>query len=243
LVVNATLVKKLGFKTNAAALGKLVMLNNRKYPIVGVISDFHENSLHALIKPTVIAYIPDMAKDLAVRLSTKGKKISDLGPILAKLQKNWHAVYPNEPFVYSFLDDSIQKLYSREQKTAQLVNTASAIAILISCLGLLGLATFTAEQRTKEIGVRKVLGASISSIIALLSKDFLVLVLIALCIASPIAWWAMSKWLTGFAYHVNLEWWVFVLAGLMAIGVALLTVSYHSIKAALRNPTESLKSE
>lgn len=242
-VVNETFVKNLGFKKPAEILGKLANLNGRNYPIVGVVQDFHENSLHAMIKPTIIAYIPDMAKDLAVKLPTKGKNLTDLGPMLADLQKNWREVYPNEAFNYTFLDDSIEKLYAKEQKTAQLVNTASAIAILISCLGLLGLATFTAEQRTKEIGVRKVMGASIASIVALLSTDFICLIVIAIVISSPIAWWGMNQWLNGFAYHVAIEWWVFALAGVIAIGIAMLTVSFQSIKAALRNPTESLKSE
>ncbi len=243
LVVNESLAKSFGFSPADQALGKLLNLNGRNYPIVGVVKNFHETSLHASIKPTVIAYLDFMAKDIAVKLNTKGKQMRDVEPILADIKKAWTAVYPDEVFNYSFLDDVIQKLYSREQKTAQLVNTASAIAILISCLGLLGLATFTAEQRTKEIGVRKVLGASITSIIALLSKDFILLILISIVVASPIAWWGMKQWLNNFAYHVAIEWWVFLLAGVMAISIALLTVSFQSIKAAMKNPAESLKSE
>lgn len=243
LVVNESLARSFGFSPVDQALGKLVNLNGRDYPIVGVVRNFHENSLHATIKPTVIAYFDFMTKEIAVKLNTKGKQMREVEPILADIKKAWADVYPNEVFNYSFLDDAIQKLYSREQKTAQLVNTASAIAILISCLGLLGLATFTSEQRTKEIGVRKVLGASITSIIALLSKDFILLILLSFFIASPIAWWGMKQWLNNFAYHIAIEWWVFLLAGAMAISIALLTVSFQSIKAAMRNPTESLKAE
>ena len=141
------------------------------------------------------------------------------------------------------MDDSIAKLHAKEQKTGILVNTATTIAILISCMGLFGLAVFTAEQRTKEIGVRKVLGASISSIVSLLSFDFLRLVVFALLLASPIAWWAAHQWLADFAYKVSIEWWVFALAGLMAIVITLLTVSFQSIKAALVNPAKSLRSQ
>ncbi len=157
--------------------------------------------------------------------------------------KRYAKLLDDKKFEYTFLGDAIDQLYSREQKLATLVNTAAAIAVLISCLGLLGLATFTAEQRTKEIGVRKVLGASISSIVLMLSRDFVLLVGIAILIGSPIAWWGLRQWLDNFAYCVQLEWWVFAIAGIMAIGIALLTVSFQSLKAAIKNPVESLKAE
>ncbi|WP_229367797.1 FtsX-like permease family protein [Fibrisoma limi] len=243
LVINQTYVKALGFKQPAEAIGKLLSFNGRDYPIAGVVADFHENSLHAPIRPTFIAYMPGMSKDIAVKLATKGKQVSDVRTSLAAIEDAWQTVYPDKEFSYTFLDDSIARLYESDQKIARLVNTATAIAILISCMGLFGLATFTAQQRTKEIGVRKVLGASVVSIITLLSADFVKLVFIAFLIASPIAWWITGKWLEEFAYRVDVAWWVFILAGVLAMGIALLTVSFQSVKAALMNPVKSLRSE
>ena len=150
---------------------------------------------------------------------------------------------PGQPFSYAFLEDSFDAMYRAEQRIGTIALTFACLAIFIACLGLFGLAAFTAEQRTKEIGVRKVLGASVGSIVALLSKDFLKLVLIAIVIASPIAWYAMNRWLQDFAYKITIEWWVFALAGLLAVGIALLTVSFQSIRAALMNPVKSLRSE
>lgn len=242
LVINATYAKALGFKKPAEALNQLLEFDGKPYPIVGVVADFHEQSFHEKISAAFIAYLPQ-ARNIGVKLATKGGGVSDLTTTLATMEAQWKAVYPDRKFEYTFLDDSIAKLYEKEQQTGQLVNTATAIAILISCLGLFGLATFTAEQRTKEIGVRKVLGASVSSIVALLSKDFLKLVLVAIIVASPLAWWAMTTWLADFAYKVDIEWWVFALAGAMAVAIALLTVSFQSIRAALMNPVRSLRSE
>lgn len=243
MVINATYAKALGFKKPADAINKLLEFQGRPYPIVGVVADFHEQSFHEKISPVFISYMPRQAKNIGVKLATKGGQLSDVKAILASIEQQWKAVYPDNKFDYTFLDESIARLYEKEQKTSQLVNMATAIAILISCMGLFGLATFTAEQRTKEIGVRKVLGASVGSIVALLSKDFLGLVIIALLISSPIAWWGMNQWLKDFAYKVDLDWWVFGLAGLLAIIIALLTVSFQSIKAALVNPVQSLRSE
>ncbi|UFH56968.1 permease prefix domain 2-containing transporter [Spirosoma sp. KNUC1025] len=242
LVINASFANALGFRKPAEALNQMIEFQGKKFPIVGVVADFHEQSFHEKIGPVFMGYMPH-ARNLGIKLSTKGKQVSDLKATLASLEQQWKTVYPDNRFDYTFLDDSIARLYEKEQKTGQLVNTATGIAILISCMGLFGLAMFTAEQRTKEIGVRKVLGASVGSIVALLSKDFLKLVVIALVIATPIAWWAMNKWLADFAYKVDIEWWVFALAGLLSIGIALLTVSFQSIKAALTNPVTSLRSE
>ncbi|GAB4014154.1 ABC transporter permease [Spirosoma migulaei] len=243
IVINATYAKALGFKKPADAVNQLVEFQGKPYPIVGVVADFHEQSFHEKISPVFISYMPRQAKNIGVKLTAKGGQLSDIKATLASIEQQWQSVYPDNKFDYTFLDDSITRLYEKEQKTGQLVNTATAIAILISCMGLFGLATFTAQQRTKEIGVRKVLGASVGSIVALLSKDFLTLVIIALVISSPIAWWGMNQWLKDFAYKVDLEWWVFALAGMLAILIALLTVGFQSIKAALTNPVKSLRSE
>ncbi|QMW06996.1 ABC transporter permease [Spirosoma foliorum] len=243
LVINATYAKALGFKKPTDAINELIEFQGRKYPIVGVVADFHEQSFHEKIEPTFIGYLPRQSKNIGVKLATQGGQLSDVKEILASIEQEWKTVYPDNKFDYSFLDDSIARLYEKEQQTSQLVNTATAIAILISCMGLFGLATFTAQQRTKEIGVRKVLGASVGSIVVLLSKDFLKLIIIALLLSSPIAWWGMNQWLKDFAYKIDMAWWIFALAGILAVAIALLTVSFQSIKAALVNPVKSLRSE
>ena len=159
------------------------------------------------------------------------------------MQTSWHQLNPNEPFEYSFLDEDFQKNYEAENRLSAIVGYFTVIAILISCLGLFGLATFSAEQRTKEIGVRKVLGASVAGIVALLSKDFLKLVAISVVIASPIAWWVMNKWLQDFAYRTNISWTVFVITTLLALLIALITISFQAIRAAIANPVKSLRTE
>ncbi|WP_421825987.1 ABC transporter permease [Larkinella sp.] len=242
LVINATFAKRLGFQKPADALNQFLDFDGKKYPIVGVVADFHEQSFHYKIDPTFIGLLPQ-ARNIGVKMTTKGKSANDLKATLASIEAQWKTVHPDKKFEYDFLDDRIAQLYEKEQKTSRLVNTATAIAILISCMGLFGLATFTAEQRTKEISIRKVLGASVAGIVALLSKDFLKLVFIALMLAAPVAWWAMNEWLKDFAYKVDIEWWVFALAGLLAVFIALLTISFQSIRAALMNPVKSLRSE
>ena len=159
------------------------------------------------------------------------------------MESVWHKELPAVPFEYQFLDEVVQKQYESEVTLGNIINSFTLMAILISSLGLFGLASFSAEQRSKEIGIRKVLGASVSGIVQLLSKDFLKLVAISFIIATPIAWWAMNKWLMGFNYRVPVSWWMFALAGLIAILIAIITVSFQAIKAAVANPTKSLKAE
>lgn len=170
-------------------------------------------------------------------------KTTDIYGLLATMKKEWDNYSTGEPFTYSFMDDLFNKAYTTEQKTGIILNIFSILVILVACLGLFGLVTYTAEQRTKEIGIRKVLGASITQVTGMLSKDFLKLVLIASLIAFPVAWWAMNTWLQSFAYRINISWWVFVIAGSAAILIALLTISFQSIKAALANPVKSLRTE
>jgi putative ABC transport system permease protein len=155
----------------------------------------------------------------------------------------WRKNVPDAPFEYSFLDEDVQKQYEAEITLANIINVFTSLAILISCLGLFGLAAFSAEQRSKEIGVRKVLGARVTAIVRLLSTDFLKLVAVALLISIPVSWWAMHKWLEGFAYKVPIRWWMFALSGALAILIAFLTVSFHTIRAANANPVRSLRSE
>ena len=163
--------------------------------------------------------------------------------MLGKVETIWRKDLPGTPFEYAFLDEEVQKQYETEITMARIINSFTLIAILISCLGLFGLAAFSAEQRKKEISIRKVLGASVTGVIKLLSTDFLKLVGVAIVIATPIAWWAMNKWLQNFAYKVDVSWWMFAVAGLVAIFIALFTVSFQAIKAAIANPVKSLRTE
>jgi putative ABC transport system permease protein len=159
------------------------------------------------------------------------------------MEKSWHKLNPGEPFEYSFLDDDFQKNYLAENRLSSIVSYFTLIAIIICCLGLFGLATFSAEQRIKEIGVRKALGASVTGIVALLSKDFLKLVFIAIVIATPLSWYAMHKWLQDFAYRIDISWWIFLLAGIIALLIAFVTISFQAIKTANSNPVKSLRTE
>ena len=239
-LINETLLHKLGFKNPQDILGKKLQyyLSSVPLPIVGVVADFHQKSLREKIEPIFIASKADSYRLASIRVSG-----NDPARTLERIQEIWQKTFPDEVFEYHFLDEQLARLYETETLTARLVNVFTGIAILICCLGLYGLVSFVVVQRTKEIGVRKVLGASVASIVALLSKDFLKLVLVAVIIASPIAWYFMDQWLTDFAYKVDIGWWVFALAGGLAVGIALLTVSFQSVKAALANPVESLRSE
>ncbi|MFI5195423.1 MAG: ABC transporter permease, partial [Chitinophagales bacterium] len=218
-------------------------MNGGKGPVVGIIKDFHSRSLHEPITPFFISSFKWGERDISIKLSTRGKGAGNFNTALAGIRKDWKEIYPNEKFDYSFFDETIAKLYDKEQKTSQLMNLAMGIAIFISCMGLLGLATFMTERRTKEIGVRKVLGASIGSIVSLLTRDFIRLVLLAVVIASPIAYYFMHAWLQDFAYRISISLWVFVAAGFAALFIALITVSFQAIRAAVANPVDSLRSE
>lgn len=206
--------------------------------VVGVVGDYNYANLKQTVAPLLISLNDGWEGQLAVQLQ-KGTYTATI----KQINQIWRDNFPAKPFSYAFLDDTFNRTYQVEARTGQVFGLFALVAVLISCLGLFGLAAFTAEQRTKEIGVRKTLGASISSLVVLLSKDFLKPVLIALVLASPIAWWCMNQWLKEFAYKVNLEWWIFGLAGALAVSIALLTVSFQSIKAALMNPVKSLRSE
>ncbi len=243
MLVNETLVKELGWKD---PIGKRVKfhIDNKgtlaESRVVGVVRDFHTHSLQHKIEPLALQMPPDVAEQDNLYVRVRAGKSADA---LAFIGKTYRQFEPGSVFDYQFLDQNFARQYAAEQKQSQLLLIFTALAIFIACLGLFGLATFTAEQRTKEIGVRKVLGASVTSIVTLLSKDFLKLVLIAIVIASPIAWYAMNRWLQDFAYKIDIAWWVFALAGLLAVSIALLTVSFQSIRAALMNPAKSLRSE
>lgn len=159
------------------------------------------------------------------------------------MEQEWKKIYPNAPFEYKFNEERIKKIYENDLRTAKLIDLATIVTILVSCLGLFGLSTLTAFQRTKEIGIRKVLGASVGKIVAMLSKEFVKLVFISILLASPLAWWVMHKWLEDFAYRIDIPWWIFLVAGLCATVIALFTVSYQAVKAAIVNPVDSLRDE
>ena len=239
-VVNETAVREFGFQSPQEAVGKFIG-GSKPIPIVGVVADFHASTFDRKIDPLAFATQKKISASFNIKLASN--KPADWQVGIQKMEKLWKSTYPDTPFEYKFYDDMIAQYYESERRMAKIVNLSTGIAILISCLGLFGLATLTAFQRTKEIGVRKVLGASIASIVGMLSKDFVVLVVIALVIASPIAWYFMDQWLADYAYKVDISWWVFALAGATAVVIALLTVGYQSVRAALMNPVESLRSE
>ena len=243
LVINETLSKTLGLGKPTDAIGEVLYLGDKAYPIVGVVADFHQGSFHDVMKPVVIAHMPEWESSLAISLKTKGKEIEDTKPIIGSIEKEWKKLYPGVGISYSFLDESIGWLFEKDQQTAWLMNVATIVTIFISCMGLFGLAMFMAQRRTKEIGIRKVLGASVLTITSMLSKDFIIQVAIAILLASPIAWLFMNKWLQDFAYRTTISWWIFALAGFIALAIALITVSFQAIKAALTNPVRSLRTE
>ncbi len=242
-IVNEVFLSRIGIEKPAQAIGQAIYLDQQALTIIGVAKDFNVNSLHQSIDPTIITYTPQYFYQSNIKLGSEGLAAESVGQSLANIEKAWKSTFPDHPFKYQFLDETLAKAYQNETRTAALIDTATLIAILIACLGLFGLSAFAAQQRTKEIGIRKVLGASIASIVALLSRDFLKLVLIAIVMASPIAWYFMNAWLADFAYKIDIGWWVFALAGGLAVGIALLTVSFQSIKAALMNPVESLRAD
>lgn len=241
LVINETTMKAFGFSTPQEALGKMIGQDNNKYPVVGVVKDFHQRNFYTTIDP--MALMCDKSNLNTFNIKLNGTDPAQWQQTLKIIEQQWYAFYPPESFSVKFYDETLEAMYKDERNLSKLINLATIIAIVISCLGLFGLVTLTAFQRTKEIGIRKVLGASVTGIVRLLSSEFIKLVLIALVIASPIAWWAMSKWLQDFAYRIQIEWWMFGLTGLAAITIALVTVSFQAIKAALANPVKSLKSE
>jgi putative ABC transport system permease protein len=240
VLINETLMKRLGLNLKNAPGVKLFTGDDRNYEVAGVMKDFNYSSLHDNINPFMIICEPkrDDIHDVIVNVNS-----NDYKNLLGKIETIWRKDVPSEPFQYSFLDAAVQQQYRSETIFSNIINSFTLMAILISCLGLFGLAAFSAEQRKKEIGVRKVLGASVAGLVQLLSKDFIKLIGISIIIATPIAWWAMNKWLQSFSYRVNISWWMFALAGVIAILIALITVSFQSVKAAIANPITNLRTE
>ena len=249
-VINETYARMLGYKDPAAIVGQMLNRGDLKVPIVGVLADIHTKSLHSPIQPLVFSSEAKEHYIFHIALSPKGANTDNL-PVarqgwkktIAGIGSAWKEIYPEEEFKYEFLDESIARFYKKEQDIANLLNWSTGLAIFISCLGLLGLVIYTTTQRTKEIGVRKVLGASVTQIVSLLSKDFIGVVLLAFVISSPLAWWAMNKWLQDFAYRTTFSWWIFAISGGLMLIVALMTLSVQTIRSAVANPVRSLRTE
>jgi putative ABC transport system permease protein len=238
-LINEKAIKAFGWTTPEEAIGKKLAAGfGGEGEIIGVYKDFHYRSLQAPIEPLVLAIVPWRLNTISLRLNTK-----DLPATMAFVQQKWQELFPQNPYEYAFLDEEFNKQYLADEKTGRTFLVFTGIAIFISCLGLFGLATFVAQQRTKEIGVRKVLGASVTNIVGLVSKDFVKLVVISFVIATPLSYALISKWLENFATRIAIGWTTFALAGLALLAIALLTVSYQSIKAALANPVKSLRNE
>jgi putative ABC transport system permease protein len=240
-VLNESAVRSIGWKSPQEAVGKDFKYGNTKGHVIGVVKDFHFESMHQSIVPLVLCMFPPSAyyfNNLSVKFSG-----NNIAASLSYLENTWKKFLPDIPYQYAFLDENFDKLYEAEQRQGNIFTIFACIAIFIACLGLFGLSAFAITQRIKEIGIRKVLGADVSTIVTLLSKDFLKLVLIAAIIAFPVAWYFMHKWLQDFAYRINMPWWIFIIAGIIASIIALFTISFQAIRAAIANPVKSLRTE
>jgi putative ABC transport system permease protein len=246
VVINNTYAKILGFRNPADAVGKVLDYNEKKREIIGVTADFYQRSLHSPIKPLAIL-IPGSNKwnnrtfHIALKAQTAGG--DEWKKAIAGVEKAWKTIYPEDDFEYNFYDENIAKFYTAEQNTSKLLTWATGLSIFISCLGLLGLAIYTTTQRTKEIGVRKVLGATVAQIVTLLSTELIWLIVLAFVLVTPLAYWAMHKWMENFADRTTISWWIFALSGSGMLMAALVTLSFQTIKAAIANPVRSLRSE
>ena len=238
LVINESAAKQWGYSNPQDIIGKQFRQWGREGTVIGVVKDFNYLSLHRKIEPLALRLEPSSSRYLTLNIQHVNQPET-----VARIGKLWNELVPNRPFLYSFLDDNFNRQYEADFNFRRLFTAFSGLALFIACLGLLGLVTYTAQQRTKEIGVRKVLGASIYNLILLLSSDFIKLLAVALLIATPLSWMAMKKWLDNFAYHIEPQWWMFVFAGFATITIALVTVSFQTLKAAKANPVDSLRDE
>ena len=239
-LVNESFVKSLGLKKPEDILNKKISIMGGliKCPVVGVLKDFNDRSLRQDLAPLLIATNATMYRQASIKLST-----SNIASSMQSIKKIWQQTLPNYVYEYRFLDDKIESFYKQENQLSNLYKIFAVIAIFLSCLGLYGLASFMAVQRIKEVGIRKVLGASVSSVVYLFSKEFIILITIAFIIASPVAWYFMNKWLQDYVYRINISWWIFIVGGLSAIIIALITVGFQAVKAAIANPVKSLRTE
>jgi putative ABC transport system permease protein len=234
VIINETLARQLNLKD---PVGKRITNGGATWEVIGVIEDFHYESLREEIQGLCMQ-LGNSPSVVAVKLKT-----ADMRKSIAAITALWKSFAPGQPIRYDFLDERIKTMYADVERTGKIFTSFTILTIIVACLGLFALSAFMAEQRSKEIGIRKVLGASIAGITALLSKDFLKLIVIAMLIASPVAWWAMSKWLQDFTYRTSIGWWIFIIAGGISVLIALITVSFQSLKAATTNPVKSLRNE
>jgi putative ABC transport system permease protein len=239
-VINEELMKRLGIRQPELILGKQLEdgASGFKGEIVGVVKSFHLKSLQEAVEPCAIFANPKLYKEVAIKLDSR-----NLSQSIQHINEAWLKTYPDEVFSYEFVDEKIARFYEKEEQLTSLIRSFALVAILICCLGLYGMVSFMVTQKTKEIGVRKVLGASVSNIVSLFGKEFLILVTMAFFIAAPIAWYTMTKWLNHFAYRIDLAWWILASGGFIILLITLMTVGYKVITAALMNPVKSLASE
>ncbi len=242
-VINEAYAHILGFQDPAQAIGKYLDWDIKKVPIVGVVANFHQQSLHEIIKPVAIMSAAHAENNFSVLLQPQNASGTTWKTAIKKIEAAWKEIYPEDDFDYHFLDESIAGFYKAEKNIAQLLIWSTGLAIFISCLGLLGLVIYITNQRTKEIGVRKIIGASVMQIVSLLTRDFLKLVVLAFLIAIPLAWLGIHQWLQNFAFKTTISWWIFVVSGMIMIGIALLILGIKTVKAASVNPVKSLRTE
>lgn len=238
VIFNKTAVKQLGFDRPEEAVGKVIFFWGNYMRIEGVVDDFHQQSLHEAYEPLILRLIPDVQGYVSIRMSPDNANAT-----IAAVQRSWNTVFPSNPFDYFFLDQHFDEQYRTDQRFGKVFGIFTALAILVACLGLFGLASFTIVQRTKEISIRKILGASVAEIVRLLYREFAVLIVIAFFVATPLAWFSITQWLKGYAFRTTLYWWLFALPLALVLVIAFLTVSFQSIRAALANPVDSLRSE
>jgi putative ABC transport system permease protein len=239
-IINEAGARRLGFTNPSDIVGKKITtgINDINAEVIGVVRDFHTTSLHEAIDPVIMIILPQFYYEAGIKVTTK-----DLTNVIAFIERHWLEVYPEYDFTYQFLDDQVAKLYERDARTFTLFKVFAGISIFIGCLGLYGLISFMASQKLKEVGIRKVMGASVASIMILFSKEFVKLILISFCIATPLAYYFMNQWLEGFAYHISIPWTVYVVGVVSTLFIALLTVSYRSAEAARSNPADTLRTE
>jgi len=239
-LVNESLVKSLGIKNPEDILNKEISIwgDKIKCPVVGVLKDFNDRSFRNDVAPLLITTNGTMYSQAGIKLAT-----TNISSTLQSVKKIWEQTFPDFVYEYKFLDDKIASFYKQENQLSQLYKIFAAIAIFLSCLGLYGLASFMAAQRIKEVGIRKVLGATTGNIVYLFSKEFIILISIAFVISTPVAWYYMHQWLQDYPYRINMSWWIFILGGVASVLIALITVSFQAIKAAVANPVKSLRTE
>jgi len=249
ILLNESCARALGFKDPRDAIGRMVESGQKdkpgqgRLPVVGVVADFHSRSLRENVGPVFICSNSSASRLISLKFSAAARHAGDLRNSLSKIESYWKELYLENKFEYTFFDETIAAFYDKEEKTAQIVNTAMLICIFICCMGLFGLTTFMVGQRTREISIRKVLGASVSNIVQLLTSDFVWLIVISVLLASPIAWYFLHRWLQDFAYRIPIRPWVFIGSGLIALAIAMATVGFQTIRAALANPARNLRSE